>query len=165
MGSLSLIIILVSSLFLALIWVSVYKYKEARININLFSFLRYLVIGKGYDTINYYELNKKLDSGQNGFLLTDLRTKKNFEKKHIPDAVSIHFDDLIRELVIEEKYKDEKDKAIIVVCDTGHMSRVAASILVEEGYTNVYNLKGGMRKWKPEMECSCKLLTLAKNCC
>lgn len=39
---------------------------------------------------------------------------------------------------------------ILVYCRTGRMSAIAFQKLTELGYTNVYDLAGGMEKWKTE---------------
>ena len=130
-----------------------FKMKKAQIDMSMFPFLNRLIFGKGYTNISAVDLKEKLSSGTNDILLADLRIKEEFNKGHIDGALSIHFDDFIRELVIEEKLKDDHDTEIIVICDTGHMSRVAGAILIEEGFTNkVYNLKGGMKKWSYDVE-------------
>jgi len=47
---------------------------------------------------------------------------------------------------VDERYA--KDEELILVCDHGHMSKVAASILGEdEGFTDVVDLAGGMKDW------------------
>ena len=38
-------------------------------------------------------------------------------------------------------------KSIILVCDTGQKSRVAASVLIDEGFSKLVSLKRGMRRW------------------
>ena len=73
---------------------------------------------------------------------------ERYQKNHIEVSISNPFDDFLKDVLVEEKYSDYLDKEIVLVCDTGHMSRVAASVLAEEGFNKVYSLKRGMRRWQ-----------------
>jgi rhodanese-related sulfurtransferase len=42
----------------------------------------------------------------------------------------------------------DKDSKIVLYCRTDRMSTIAARALVEEGYTNVWNVLGGMVAWE-----------------
>jgi len=48
----------------------------------------------------------------------------------------------------KEKLPRQKDAKIVVYCETGYMSGIAAEKLVDMRYTNVLVFRGGMREWE-----------------
>jgi rhodanese-related sulfurtransferase len=111
------------------------------------SFLRHLIFGKGYKELTPPELSRKQDFLNQDLLIVDLRDNKSFQKSHIKNAVLHPFDDFLGEILMNEGYAGYKQKHMVLVCDTGAKSRVAASILAEEGFMDVSSLNRGMRRW------------------
>ena len=121
--------------------------RKRRFEMDMVEFLKQLFWGKGYDNITPPQLSEKVAKRGNDVLVIDLREKEQFEKGNIETAISAPFDAFIKSVLVDQKYADYLDKEIVLVCDTGHMSRVAGAILAEEGFKNIYSLSRGMRRW------------------
>lgn len=76
-------------------------------------------------------------------MLIDVRTSDEFELGAIPGAINIPIDE-IRTRLLEIPV----DKRIVVYCGVGLRGYVAARILMQQGYTNVYNLSGGYKTYE-----------------
>ncbi|MBT7073184.1 MAG: rhodanese-like domain-containing protein [Anaerolineae bacterium] len=110
--------------------------------VSLFQFMRRLRSGAKFRDINVSELEKMLRNREKNSLLIDLREVDVFEKDHIADAISLPFDDFMHEILVNETYG--KDEAIILICDHGLKSKVAADILVVwqtriDGYRKIWH--------------------------
>lgn len=54
--------------------------------------------------------------------------------------------------VLENLDKISKDKQVVVHCRSGARSAAICQALEQAGYTNVYNLKGGIAAWAREID-------------
>ena len=66
-----------------------------------------------------------------------------FRDAHIPGAINIPYDGA-QKRILKELNPGER---IVFVCHGGPMGDELAQILAKNGYKDVFNLKGGMRKW------------------
>ena len=91
--------------------------------------------------ISVEEVNKIINNGQD-YIILDVRTPDEFNEGHIKGAILIPVNEL-------ENRLDElaENKPIIVYCKSGGRSRTAASILVENSFTRIYNMTGGILDW------------------
>ena len=80
--------------------------------------------------------------------LLDVRTAGEYQSGHL--AKSLQADWLNKDQFNERiKYLD-KSKPLLVYCASGMRSAAAAKYLLDNGFTDVQNLKGGMIAWKQE---------------
>jgi rhodanese-related sulfurtransferase len=93
---------------------------------------------------NVQEVKQRLDRGERGFHLVDVREESEWAKGHLPGAM--HLGKGIIERDIETKIPDA-DAEIILYCGGGFRSALAADNLQKMGYTNVKSMDGGWRGW------------------
>lgn len=85
------------------------------------------------------ELIKSIDP-----LILDVRTSEEYNSGHLKDAILIPVQKLRKRIAEIEKYKKDP---ILVYCATGNRSTVASKILIDKGFTQIYNLIEGFRGW------------------
>lgn len=91
------------------------------------------------------ELKSKME--KNGevanILVIDVREPREYEAGHIPQA------QLLPLRLVPRQGRDlPTDQEVVLVCRSGRRSRLAAYILQDMGYTQIYNLTGGMLAWE-----------------
>jgi rhodanese-related sulfurtransferase len=86
------------------------------------------------------QYNQRFVDGED-HLLIDVRTPEEFATGHIPGAVNISVQSLPDRL-----NEIPTDETIVVYCRSGNRSATATDILVNAGYTPVYDL-GGIQDW------------------
>ena len=84
--------------------------------------------------------------GGQGVQLLDVRTAKEFNTGHLPDALQADFTKK-SEFFERIKYID-KSKPVYVYCLSGGRSSAAAKWMRENGYTKVVEMDGGLIAWK-----------------
>jgi glyoxylase-like metal-dependent hydrolase (beta-lactamase superfamily II)/rhodanese-related sulfurtransferase len=84
------------------------------------------------------ELHEMINK-QRGLVLVDVRATGEFQINHIKGAMNIP----APELRWRSKELD-KNKPVILICSTGHRSSLGASLLQQQGFSELYNVAGGM---------------------
>jgi rhodanese-related sulfurtransferase len=99
-------------------------------------------VGDGaYTEINMDELQSMLESKD--FVLVNVHVP--FEGD-IPDTdVSIPFDQIAQNL---GQLPADKNAKIVLYCRSDRMTTISSETMVGLGYTNIYNLDGGMVDWE-----------------
>lgn len=75
------------------------------------------------------------------YIIIDVRSRREFREDHLNGSINIPLSDVKRNI---EKYVQNKSKKVLVCCQSGFRSAKAIEIMVNLGYTKVYNLKGGL---------------------
>ena len=77
--------------------------------------------------------------------LIDVRTPEEFKEGHIKNAGNINFYD--SDFLTQMNTLD-KNKPLYIYCRSGGRSGKAATQLKEQGFTEIYDLQGGILDWK-----------------
>ena len=97
----------------------------------------------GYKTITSEDAKIELDN-DNSIILIDVRTQPEYNEGHIENSILIPLDELESRIINVVKDKNTK---LFVYCKSGGRSKTASNLLIDLGYTNVYDL-GGILDWK-----------------
>ncbi|HMC13351.1 MAG TPA: rhodanese-like domain-containing protein [Gallionellaceae bacterium] len=77
--------------------------------------------------------------------ILDVREQDEFKAGHLLNAKSIPLGKLRDRIGELERYRE---KPIVVVCRSGQRSATACALLDKEGFSQVYNLSGGVTAWQ-----------------
>jgi rhodanese-related sulfurtransferase len=100
--------------------------------------------------ISVQELKEKLDNGED-FQLIDVREDFEYETSNIGGQL------IPLGGVLIESDKIDHDKQVVIMCRSGKRSAQAVMLLEQQGFTNLYNLKGGILAWQAEIDPSLKV--------
>ncbi len=90
-------------------------------------------------------LTKAPSMPQKGFILIDVRSVEEHATGFIPGTdMNIEFRD------IQARHREigaQPEDHLVVYCQSGHRSNIAAETLSDLGYRHVYNVTGSMNAW------------------
>ena len=104
----------------------------------------YIDLFEGFKTneVSVDEAVKKLAQGA---IVIDVQTNANYAQAHIQDAL---FMDLSTTFKRSKDGSIPKSKVIIFYSEDGNRSKIATTTFLDNGYTTVYSLSGGIAAWK-----------------
>jgi CoA-disulfide reductase len=96
--------------------------------------------------ISTEELFERMGTEDFPAILVDVRTPQEYHglKGHIKGVKLMPLNELMYNI---ELLKDYKNKEIVMICEAGARSMMAAQLLIRAGFKDVRNLKGGMALW------------------
>jgi rhodanese-related sulfurtransferase len=97
----------------------------------------------GADSVGTLEATRLMN--QPGSLVLDVRETAEFASGHLPRARHIPLGELASRVGEIAKFKE---KPVVVTCRSGARSGSACRTLKGAGFTQVYNLKGGVPAWE-----------------
>ena len=88
--------------------------------------------------ITIEELKSKIEQGA---VLIDVRSNQEYREGHLQGAINIPDFEIASKI---QKELPKKNQLIVVYCQYGGRSQNAMKIMKNNGYTNVFNLYGGL---------------------
>ena len=92
---------------------------------------------------------EKLIKNKEDLLILDVRRYNEFKESRIVNSINIPVEEIEWEVGEIEEFKE---KPILVYCKIGVRSSVACNFLKEEGFKELYNLRGGILDFNGEIE-------------
>lgn len=87
----------------------------------------------------------RLMNNHSDALILDIRTAADYKKGHIKGAKNIPLSDFASSV---DKLAADKDKPVLVYCNSGNTVTRAIKLLKKAGFVQVNNLDGGIAAWK-----------------
>jgi len=78
-------------------------------------------------------------------LVVDVRPASDFAQGHIINSLNIPMNGFKKQIGTLQKHKE---RPVVVACRLGSQSAMACRQLRQEGFGDVYNLRGGVLAWK-----------------
>jgi rhodanese-related sulfurtransferase len=80
-------------------------------------------------------------------LVLDIRGQEAFAAGHVAGARHMPSDQIAK---AADTLKKQKDKPIVVYCESGPLAASAVRQLLAQGFTKVFSLRGGLAAWRTD---------------
>lgn len=107
----------------------------------LILFIKLFLPVKGVRNITAGQLREELGNKDKQFI--DVRTAAEYKGFHIKGFKNIPLHQLEQKASLLDK-----DKEVVIICQSGVRSMKAAKILKKAGFTKITNVKGGINAWR-----------------
>lgn len=97
--------------------------------------------------LNQQEWQDKLKEDKNAVIM-DVRTQQEVDEGYLPNM--IHIDIYKGQEFINEVEKLDKSKHYYIYCRSGKRSSQACTLLDQMGFSETYNLQGGINEYQGE---------------
>lgn len=114
-------------------------YSSAKDPVNMVGFVSENILLERLNIFYWNEFSKI----KPGDVLVDVRTKEEFDKGKILNAINLPVDEIRNRL-----NELPKDTNIFIYCEVGLRGYLAQRILKQSGFEHVFNLSGGYKLWK-----------------
>lgn len=104
-------------------------------------------IVRGEDHITVEALSDRIIKARDDYILIDLRSKEQFDERHIDTAIHIPLSELVKPEVLSGL---PGDRAVVVYSD-GTSSGAQAAVILRMSGIPAYSLKGGYNHWAAYM--------------
>ncbi|KAF5061590.1 Thiosulfate sulfurtransferase GlpE [anaerobic digester metagenome] len=102
----------------------------------------------GFSDLTAEQFKQKIDEFHDrpsDLVILDVRTPTEFERERLRDAVNL---DVSAGVFRDRAARLDRDRTYLIYCQIGTRSANAASIMADLGFSKVFNMKGGIVKWK-----------------
>jgi rhodanese-related sulfurtransferase len=103
------------------------------------------------------QVMQKVQKGEKGYIILDVRTPGEYMDTvpggrqigigRIRNAINVSLQDLLQKPEAIKQLEQYKNDEVYVICSHSYRSRRISNLLLEKGFTNVNNVRGGMSEW------------------
>jgi rhodanese-related sulfurtransferase len=113
--------------------------KKPRVKNNAYNLLLKQLLSAKVPSVNVDEICNI----ENNIIFLDAREAEEYNVSHIAKAINIGF----KNFDLKALSNIKKNDSIIIYCSVGYRSEKICTQLISNGFTNVYNLYGGIFEW------------------